>query len=151
VSALAAQQGGVASSLARRAATACLAVVIVVGSAVLWIGVPVAGFWAGGRVTSNAQSFLLFVLGVVPVAMVLGGWALYRVSARYEALRRRARGGEGRSAWLVSLSDERAVLRRRRAGRPLIDVAMTASAVTAIVVMMVWFFLFATMRLAPLP
>ena len=138
-------------SLGRRLVAVCLAVVIVVGSAVLWMGVPIAGFWAAGRLTSNAESFLLFALGTIPIAMVLMGWGLYRVSARYEALRARDRSGEGRSAWLVSLSEERAVLRRRRAGRPLVDVAMTASAVTAIVVMMVWFFLFATMRLAPLP
>jgi hypothetical protein len=151
VSALAAQQDGMPGSLGRRLAAACLAVVIVVGSAVLWIGLPLAGFWAAGRLTKTAESFLLFALGVVPVSMVLGGWALYRVAARYESLRPPRDERDGRSAWLVSLSDERAVLRRRRASRPLIDVAMTASAVTAIVAMLIWFFLFATMRLAPLP
>ena len=141
---------GTGDSFARRLAAALLAVVIVVGSAVLWMGVPVAGFWAGGRVTKTADGFFLFVLGVVPVAMVLGGWALYRVAARYEALRP-ARDRDGRSAWLVSLSDERAVLRRRRASRPLVDVAMTASAVTAILALLIWFFAFAHMMLAPLP
>src|SRR3954452_1245195 len=73
--------------IGRRLAAACLAVVIVVGSAVLWIGLPLAGFWAAGRLTKTAESFLLFASGVVPVSMVLGGWALYRVGARYESLR----------------------------------------------------------------
>jgi hypothetical protein len=141
---------GPGDSIVRRLAAALLAVAIVVGSAVLWIGVPVAGFWAGGRVTKTADGFFLFVLGAVPAAMVLGGWALYRVAARYEALRP-ARDRDGRSAWLVSLSDERAVLRRQRASRPLVDVAMTASAVAAIAALLIWFFVFAHMTLAPLP
>src|SRR4051812_43273708 len=72
--------------IGRRLAAACLAVVIVVGSAVLWIGLPLAGFWAAGRLTKTAESFLLFASGVVPVSMVLGGWALYRVAALYESL-----------------------------------------------------------------
>jgi hypothetical protein len=151
VSAFAAQQEGMAESLGRRLAAACLGAMIVLGSAVLWIGLPLAGFWAAGQLTRTGEAFLLFVSGVVPISMVLFGWVLYKLGARYEALRPRPSERDGRSAWLVSLSDERAVVRRHRAGRPLVDVAMTASAVTAIVVMVVWFFLFAHMNLAPLP
>ena len=149
--ALVAQRGGVNQPVGRRLAAAALAVVIVLGSAVLWIGVPAAGFWAGGRLTKTGESFLLFVLGTVPLAMVIGGWLLYRVAARYEALRPPREDAGGHSPWLISVSDERPTLRRRRAGRPLVDVAMTASAVTALVVLTVWFFLFAHMTLAPLP
>ena len=37
-----------------------------------------------------------------------------------------------------------------RAPRPLVDVAMTASAVTALVLLLVWFFFIAEMQLAPM-
>ena len=56
----------------------------------------------------------------------------------------------GRSAWLVSHTDERNKLRRARAPRPLIDVAMTTSAVVALTLLLVWFFVFARMNLAPM-
>ena len=147
MSALAAQPEDLVSSLRRRLAAACLAAAIVVGSLVLWIGVPVAGFWLGGQVTTTAEGYLLFVLGAVPLSMVLMGWALYRVNSLYEGLRRGDPAAGSRSAWLTSLSEERAQLRRRR-GRPaLIDVAMATSAVLALVLMVVWFFFLAEMRL----
>jgi hypothetical protein len=129
---------------------AALGVLIVVGSAVLWIGVPIAGFWIGGRVTSTSQAFLLFVLGTVPASMVVLGWVLYRLDGIYERLRPREPEEPGRSAWLISLSDERPTLRLRRRGRRLVDVAMTASAVAALVLFGVWFFLFAGSPLAPM-
>ena len=50
----------------------------------------------------------------------------------------------------MSLSEERAGYRRARAPRPLVDVAMTASAVTALVLLLVWFFFIAEMQLAPM-
>ena len=128
---------------------ATLAVVIVVGSAVLWIGIPVLGLWLAGRFTTDGQGFLFATLGGIPLAMVAFGWVLYRVNAAYE----RSRGPEAaperqRSAWLVSLSDERGRDRRARARRPLIDIAMTVSLSIALVLMAVWFFFFSHMWLA---
>src|SRR5204863_311604 len=55
--------------------------------------------------------------------------------------------GVGRASWLVASSDERNKARRARAPRRLIDLAMTISAVTALVLMLVWFFFFAHMFL----
>jgi hypothetical protein len=151
VTAVAAQHGDTAGSAAQRLLAGCLAVVIVLGSVSLWVGVPVAGMWLVGRVTTDAVSAVLFALLAIPLSMVAVGWALYRVSARYESLR----GGHPRApappAWRSSLSDERGVARRRRGGRLLIDVSMTASAVAALVLLVVWFFFLAEMRLAPLP
>jgi hypothetical protein len=79
--------------------------------------------------------------------MIVYGWLLYRVNDLYVGMR----GGEqraevGRAAWLVASSDERGKLRRARAPRALIDVAMTASAVAALVLLLVWFFFFAQMN-----
>jgi hypothetical protein len=134
-----------------RVAMASLAVVIVLGSALLWIGMPIAVLWLAGRITTDALTAVLFALLAVPATMVALGWVLYRAGARYERLR----GGESRGpsapAWRSSLGEERASERRRKGGRTLIDVAMTASAVTALVVMVVWFFVFAELTLSPFP
>jgi hypothetical protein len=134
-----------------RLAEAALALAIVVGSAFLWIGIPLGGFWLAGELTASAEGFLFAVLGGVPIAMVAFGWLLYRVNDLYVGLR----GGErraafSRSAWLVSSSEERGKLRRARAPRSLIDVAMTASAVVALSLLVIWFFFLAGSPLAPM-
>jgi hypothetical protein len=125
-----------------------LAAAIVLGCAFVWIGIPWAAFWLAGSFTKSNEGFLFAVLGGIPLAMVGFGWLLYRLNDLYERLR----GGEqrsaiGRASWLVASSDERGRLRRARAPRRLIDVAMTASAITALVLLLVWFFFFAHMFL----
>jgi hypothetical protein len=122
------------------AVAGCLAVAIVLGSALMWIGVPVAGFWVAARITGEGVRAVLFALLAIPLTMAAFGWLLYRASARYEALRGGAAGRRGPPAWRVSLGEERASERRRAGGRQLIEVAMT-----------VWFFFFAELRLSPFP
>jgi hypothetical protein len=149
--AIRAQDGGRGQSLLTKVEAACLAVVIVAGSALVWIGVPVAGFWLAATVAGDGVTAVLSALIAIPVAMAAVGWLLARVSARYEAVRG---GGERRRAppaWRVSLGEERASERRRAGGRPLIDVAMTASAIAALIVLTIWFFFFAELRLSPFP
>jgi hypothetical protein len=133
------------------AVAGCLAVAIVLGSALMWIGVPVAGFWVAARITGDGVSAVLFALLAIPLTMAAFGWLIYRASARYEALRGGAERRRGPPAWRVSLSEERASERRRAGGRPLIDVAMTVSAAAALVVLTIWFFFFAELRLSPFP
>jgi hypothetical protein len=121
--------------------TGSLAAAVVVGSAVVWIGIPIAGFWLAGRFTTRSEDFLLVVLVAIPSAMVGFGWVLYRVNSLY--LRWRGpdeRDARSHSAWLVSLSDERGRARRAREPRQLIDVAMTVSLSIALVLMTIWFF-----------
>jgi hypothetical protein len=130
------------------AVTALLAVAIVLGSAALWIGIPLGGLWLAGELTTTAEGFLFATLGGIPLAMTAFAWLLYRVNGRYE----RSRGvddtaGRRRSAWLVSSSDERGRVRRARSPRALIDVAMTVSATAALVLMAIWFFFFSEMWL----
>jgi hypothetical protein len=130
------------------AMTAVLAVAVVLGSAALWIGIPFGGLVVAGELTTTAQGFLFATLGGIPLAMTASAWLLYRVNALYERSRGAAGGaGRQRSAWLVSSSDERNRLRRARAPRPLIDVAMTVSASTALVLMAIWFFFYSQMWL----
>ena len=128
--------------------TGALATAIVLGSAMVWIGIPFGGLWLAGRFTTRAEDFLLIVLVAIPSAMVAFGWVLYRLNALYMRWRG-PYGGDSRnhSAWLVSLSDERARSRRERAPRPLIDVAMTTSLTIALVLMVIWFFFLSKMWL----
>jgi len=146
-----AQPGGTPHTWGERVALASLAVVIVLGSAVLWIGTPIAGLWVAGRITTDAVTAVLFALIAVPATMVALGWVLYRASARYERLRGAESRGPSPPAWRSSLSEERGSDRRRKGGRTLIEVAMAVSLVTALVVMVVWFFVFAESPLSPLP
>ncbi len=130
------------------AVTAALAVAIVAGSAILWIGIPVLGLWLAGEFTTTAEGFLFATLGGIPLAMVGFGWVLYRVNAMYLRSRGPDAASERRhSAWNVSLSDERGRDRRARAPRRLIDVAMTVSISIALVLMAIWFFFLSEMWL----
>lgn len=128
--------------------TAVLALAVVLGSAAMWIGIPLGGLWLAGELTTTAQGFLFATLGGIPLAMTASAWLLYRLNNLYE----RSRGtpadrGRGRSAWLVASSDERSRARRERAPRRLIDVAMTVSATTALILMAIWFFFYSEMWL----
>ena len=130
------------------AVTGVIAVAVVLGSAAMWIGIPLGGLWLAGELTSTAQGFLFATLGGIPLAMTASAWLLYRLNALYE----RSRGVPGgrerrRSAWLVASSDERSRVRRARAPRALIDVAMTVSATTALILMAIWFFFYSQMWL----
>jgi hypothetical protein len=130
------------------AVTALLGVAVVLGSAALWIGIPFGGLWLAGELTTTAQGFLFATLGGIPLAMTAAAWLLYRVNDLYERSRgAHDGGGRRRSAWLVSSTDERNRVRRARAPRPLIDVAMTVSATSALVLMAIWFFFFSQMWL----
>ena len=130
------------------AVTGVLAVAIVLGSAALWIGIPFGGLWLAGELTTTAQGFLFATLGGIPLAMTAAAWLLYRVNDLYERSRGPQNGGgRRRSAWLVASSDERSRARRDRAPRPLIDVAMTLSATTALILMAIWFFFYSQMWL----
>jgi hypothetical protein len=151
VSTLVTRRDATSGSWFDRLGSACLAVVIVLGSALLWLGVPVGGAWVAAQASADPVGGVLLALLAIPLAMVGLGWALYRVSARYEAMR----GGEPRHhsppAWRTSLSEERAEVRRRKSGRPLIEVSMTVSAAAAVLVLTIWFFFFAELRLSPFP
>src|SRR5829696_4224721 len=134
-----------------RMGAAALAALIVLGSGLLWIAVPLAGAWLAGQIAPDPLGALLLALIAIPLAMAALGWLLYRLGARYEQLRGRPPRPAAPPAWRSSLADERAAQRRQRQGRPLIDVAMTVSAVSALVAIAIWFFFFAELQLSPLP
>jgi hypothetical protein len=127
--------------------SAALAVVICLGSAFLWIGVPAGGLWIAGQVTRTPEGFLLFVLGGIPLTMIAVGFLLFRVNAVYERLRPGGPAAPRRAAWLDAASEERPSLKRLRAGRSLLEVSMAVSVVAALVLLVVWFFFIAEMTL----
>jgi hypothetical protein len=135
---------------AERLAATALAGIIVIGTALLWIGIPIATFWLASKVTSDSVRGVLFSLLAIPVAMGLGAWALYRVNGRYEALRGAPAAGSSPPSWRESLGEERKATSRARRPRRLIDVAMTASAVVALVLFLIWYFSSPDLRLSPL-
>jgi hypothetical protein len=140
--------GSMTATMNSRLSAMALAAVIVVGSLVLWIGVPYGSFWLAARVTSDSVRGVLFALVAIPVAMAGGAWALYRVNSVYEGLRGEPARRASPPAWRQSLGERRDV---RRANPPrLIDITMTGSAIAALVLLFVWFFFFADMRLAPM-
>jgi len=138
---------GWGSELLESLAAGVLAVIICLGSAVLWIGIPAGGMWLAGELTKTPQGFLFFVLGGIPLAMVVFGFLLFRVHDVYERLRPSGPRAPRRAAWLDAATEERPSLKRLRAGRSLLEVSMAVSVVIALVALLVWFFVFAEQML----
>ena len=130
---------------AHAAAVATLGALVVAGSLFVWIGVPLLVLKAIGAITARADHIVVLAILAIPLSMVGFGWLLYRINGLYEELRGAAPQADlVHTTWLRSVSDAR---RRRGAPRRLIDVAMTASAWAAVVLMAIWFFAFAEMHL----
>ena len=129
-----------------RAALAC---VIVVGSLVFWIGIPLFWIWVAGQLIDEYPSIYLLALAACPLTMIIWGWMLYRVNVIYVELAppRQDAPGTQRSAWLGSLSDNR---RPKRREPTLLDVSMIVSVIVALTAMAIWFFVFAH-NTGPLP
>jgi hypothetical protein len=126
-----------------------LACVIVIGSFVFWIGIPLFWIWVAGQLISEYPSIYLLALAACPLTMIIWGWVLYRVNAIYVELTppRQDAPGVQRSAWLGSLSGDRRPKRRQAS---LLDVSMIVSVIIALTAMAVWFFVFAH-NSGPLP
>jgi hypothetical protein len=130
---------------AHATAVATVGALVVAGSLFVWIGVPLLVLKTIAAITARADQVVILALCAIPLSMVGFGWLLYRLNGVYEDLRGAAPQVDlAHTTWLRSVSDDR---RRRRAPRRLIDVAMTASAWTAVVLMAIWFFAFAQMHL----
>ena len=126
-----------------------LACVIVVGSLIFWIGIPLFWIWVAGQLISEYPSIYLVALAACPLTMIVWGWVLWRANAIYLELTppRTDAPGVQRSAWLGSLSGDRKPKRRQAT---LLDVSMIISVIIALTAMAVWFFAFAH-NSGPLP
>jgi hypothetical protein len=116
-----------------------LAVGIFLGSLALWVVVPFGSLWVASLIGDDAQTVVFSALFICPIAMLLCGLGL---GAMYRAYLRvtDAQPTRDRTAWLGSLSGDR---KPKRGRRPVLDFSLTFSAATAIVLLLVWFFLFA--------
>ena len=126
-----------------------LACVIVVGSLVFWIGIPLFWIWVAGQLIDEYPSIYLLALGACPLTMIGWGWVLYRANLIYLDLTPPPPDAPGtqRSAWLGSLSDNR---KPKRPQPTLLDVSMVVSVIIALTALAVWFFVFAH-NAGPLP
>jgi hypothetical protein len=130
----------------QRVEAALLATSLVLGSALLWIGIPLGTFWLASRVTDDSVRGVLFSLLVIPTAMAVGAFCLYRLNARYEELRGLDPPPRRPPSWRGSLGEGRGSAVPSR----LIDVAMTAWALIALALFLAWYFTSPDLRLPPL-
>jgi hypothetical protein len=123
-------------------AKGALIALMAVGSILLWIGIPVGWLWIGSQLQSDSgqASFGLYMgilLGII-VSMVIVGRFLSRLNGTYGRL-------AGSEMVRVRLPWHRS-LRGEDEGRPqqqILDVVMVISVMSAGVVFLIWFFLFA--------
>jgi hypothetical protein len=123
----------------RRLAAAALGTALVVGSLMLWIGIPVAWLWLCSQLSTEYPIIWALAVFGCPFTMILWTLGLARLNAAY--LRATdVHPEQQHAAWLHSMSGGRAP---RRPQRTLLDVSMTASVILAMLTILIWFFFFA--------
>jgi hypothetical protein len=126
----------------RRLVAALLIGLMVVGSVLLWIGIPVGWLYLASRLTDSSQPSMgpyVLVLVGIPATMIAMGKALAVLDRTYGRLAGTAQQGRVQSPWHRSLRGDR----RPARGRSVLDVVMVTSVALAVVCFAVWFFLFA--------
>jgi hypothetical protein len=120
---------------------------MVLGALMLWIGNPVIWLWIGSQVTSSQQAgfgpYMLVGTGIL-VSTVLVAVALARLDRLYKSITGYTTTVTVRLPWLRSLRDDP----RDSREITVLDFILVTTAMSAIVVAGVWFFLFAG---SPLP
>jgi hypothetical protein len=128
--------------IGKKLAALILILLMIVGSLVLWIGIPVGWIVLASHLSnSSAPSlgpYVLLIFGI-PVTMFLFGRFLYRLNALYGDVTGTTPHVQVRSAWLKSMRAERGNTRPRT----VLDVVMIASVSVALVAFLIWFFFFA--------
>jgi hypothetical protein len=99
-----------------------LVVIMLAGSLVLWVGVPIGWLWVGSRV--QAASSLTTAVGVMMIGMFLTVCVLLVGLARLNRMH-------------VEIEEARGVY---RSGSTLLELVLVASAVMAVIGFAVWFF-----------
>jgi hypothetical protein len=128
--------------IGKKLAALILILLMIAGSLVLWIGIPVGWIVLASHLTnSSAPSlgpYVLLIIGI-PVSMFLFGRFLYRLNALYGDVTGSNPDIQVRAAWLKSMRAERGTARPRT----VLDVVMIASVTVAGVAFLIWFFFFA--------
>jgi hypothetical protein len=126
----------------RRAAGVALVIVMALGSVTVWLISPVAWLWIASQMTDSTQAspgpYLLVLVGMVATAVAVGkllgmaNRAHMRVTGRAPDTREPAK-------WNRSMRGERT----RAHDRGVLEQVMAISVSFALVVLAIWFFLFA--------
>lgn len=119
---------------------------MVLATANIWIGAPIAGLWIGSRV---APSSGISMLAVATVAVVIGAiaFALVRVLAllefHYEELTGTGSHVRRQTPWLRSMRGERVQDVHQRTHLTPLEIILVIAVVLAVGGYEVWFFFFA--------
>jgi hypothetical protein len=119
-----------------------LVVVMVLGSLVLWLAVPVAWLWVASRIDTSLDASMRAYGAVaigVPITMLGLFWLLRRLDQFHQQLTGSAPSRRLAPAWRRSLSEERDL----HAPTSALDIILAGTAVAAVIALVVWFFLFA--------
>lgn len=125
-----------------RAAAVGLVALMAVGSLALWIAIPLGWVWVASLVSSSSQPsfgpYMLIIVGI-PLSMIAMGKLLGVLNRLYGQVTGTQSNVRVARPWLKSMRGE------RDNTRPLtvLDVVMVCSVSAAVVVFLVWFFLFA--------
>jgi hypothetical protein len=121
---------------------------MVVGSLVLWIGIPVGWLWLGSQIASESQqsslgAYMLVLAGIV-VSMIAMGKGLSTLNRVYSRVTGEDSHVRVRMPWHRSMRGEE----DHRPPRQILDVVMVVSVAMAGLVLLIWFAFFAG---SPLP
>jgi hypothetical protein len=127
----------------RRAVGVFLVVVMALGSALMWLGMPVGWLWLASHLQKGANPtlgpYLLVAFGV-PISMAIIGKLLGDLDRRYaRVMRADTEKVRAQLPWMKSLRGERESPHRRT----VLDVVMIVSVTIAWAVFAIWFFAFA--------
>ena len=115
------------------AARAFLAIVMALGSILLWTVIPFGWLRLSASLSDRYATIYVLALLGCPVAMLLWGWGLYRVNRVYLRLGDPTRGADG-SSWARS----RGAGPGREPRLLLLEVMLIASAAIALILLVVW-------------
>jgi hypothetical protein len=125
-----------------------LILLMVVGSLMLWIGIPVGWLWVGSQVASDSQQTslgtYLLVLAAIVVSMIAVGKGLSKLNQVYGRVTGEDPHMRVRMPWHRSMRGEE----DHRPPRQILDVVMVTSVGLAALALLIWFALFAG---SPLP
>ena len=134
--------------MTRAPAKVGLIALMVVGSLMLWIGIPVGWLWVGSQVASDSQQTSLGAYMGVLVAIVLSMIAVGKGLTKLNAVYGRVTGEDPyvrvRMPWHRSMRGDE----DHRPPRQILDVVMVISVGIAALALLIWFALFAG---SPLP
>ena len=129
-------------TIAAAPAALFLILLMVVGSLILWIGIPVGWLYIASLMVDTSQPtlgpYILIIFGI-PITMVIFGKLLFTLDRAFEKVTGRESETEFRAPWLKSMRAERSAGRRLT----VLEGVMIVSVSLALFCFGVWFFLFA--------